>query len=105
MEEVEEANEQKNIEEGNVEPNGGNLKYVGENEEDDDITSLSHEATMNFGQQEFEEMAKIPLHENSQTSSLCVTLLILNCCRTHGTSNVFITELLGLLKKKHITHS
>jgi hypothetical protein len=99
MEEEEKANEQKNIEEGNVEPSGGNLKYVRENEEDDDITSLSHGATMNFEQQEFEEMAKISLHENFQTSSLCVTLLILNCCQTHGTSNVFITELLGLLKK------
>ncbi len=34
-----------------MEPNGGNLEYVGENEKDDDITSLSHEnrATMNFG--------------------------------------------------------
>jgi hypothetical protein len=44
-------------------------------------------------------MAKIPLYENYQTSSLCATLLILNCCWTHGTSNVFIIELLGLLKK------
>jgi hypothetical protein len=70
------------------------------NEENDDIIGLSHEdgAIMNFGQQEFEKMARIPLYENSQTSSLCVTLLILNCCRTHGTSNVFIIELLGLLK-------
>jgi len=43
---------------------------------------LSHEdeATMNFGQEEFKKMAKIPLYENDQTSSLCATLLILNCC-------------------------
>jgi len=82
MQEVEEASEQQNMEEGNVELNGGNLEYVGENEEDDDIVGLSHEdeATMNFGQEEFEKMAKIPLYENDQTSSLCATLLILNCC-------------------------
>jgi hypothetical protein len=82
MQEVEEASEQQNIEKGNVELNGGNLEYVGENEEDDDIVGLSHEdgATMNFGQEEFENMAKIPLYENYQTSSLCATFLILNCC-------------------------
>jgi hypothetical protein len=53
---------------------------------------------MNFGQQEFEEMAKTPIYENSQTSSLCA-ILLLNCCQTHNISNVFITELLGILKK------
>ncbi len=30
---------------------------------------------------------------------MCVTLLILNCCRTHGINNAFIIELFGLLKK------
>ncbi len=45
------------------------------------------------------ETSKIPLFEGSTLSSLCIILLILNCCRTHNTSNAFITELLGLLKK------
>ncbi len=46
-----------------------------------------------------DETSKIPLFEGSTLSSLSVTFLILNCCRTHGASNAFITKLLGLLKK------
>jgi hypothetical protein len=48
---------------------------------------------------EFEEVAKVPLFKGSTLSSLCATFLIMNCCHNHGTSNVFITKLLGLLKK------
>jgi hypothetical protein len=46
----------------------------------------------------FEEASIIHLYENSKLSNLCATLLILNCCQTHGTSNAFISELLRLLK-------
>jgi hypothetical protein len=48
---------------------------------------------------ESEEATRVPLFEGSTLFSLCVTLLTMNCCRTHGTSNVSIIELLGLLKK------
>jgi hypothetical protein len=45
-----------------------------------------------------EEASRIPLFEGSMLSSLCATLIILNCCCTHGVST-FIIELLGLFKK------
>jgi hypothetical protein len=45
------------------------------------------------------EASRIPLFESSTLSSLCATLLILNCCHIHGVSNAFIITLLGLLKK------
>jgi hypothetical protein len=46
-----------------------------------------------------EEAFRIPIFESSTLSSLCATLFIWNCCRTHGASNAFITELLGLFSK------
>jgi hypothetical protein len=45
----------------------------------------------------FEEASKIRLFESSKLLGLCATLLM-NCCHTHGTSNVFIIELLRLIK-------
>ncbi len=47
----------------------------------------------------FKEASKVPLFEGSTLSSLASTFFIMNCCRTHGTSNTFIFELLGLFKK------
>ena len=41
--------------------------------------------------------ATLPLYESSTVSMLCATLLILNCCKTHGISNMFMNELLMLL--------
>ena len=41
--------------------------------------------------------ATLPLYEGSGLSMLCATLLIVNCCKTHGVSNTFINELLMLL--------
>jgi hypothetical protein len=38
------------------------------------------------------------LYEGKTLSRLVATLLILNCCHTHGTSNAFIDEMLHLLK-------
>ncbi len=46
----------------------------------------------------FDEASRVPLYEGTTLSRLVATLLILNCCRTHGTSNVFINEMLHLLK-------
>jgi hypothetical protein len=47
----------------------------------------------------FKEASRVPLFERSTLSILASTLLIMNCCGTHGTFNIFISELLGLLKK------
>ena len=41
--------------------------------------------------------ATLPLYEGSTLSMLCATLLIVNCCKTHGVSNTFMNELLMLL--------
>ena len=46
---------------------------------------------------EFDVAATLPLYEGSSLSMLCATLLIMNCCKTHGVSNTFMNELLMLL--------
>ena len=46
---------------------------------------------------EFDIAATLPLFEGSTLSMLCATLLIVNCCKTHGVSNMFMNELLMLL--------
>jgi hypothetical protein len=46
---------------------------------------------------EFDIAATLPLYEGSSLSMLCATLLIVNCCKTHGVSNSFLNELLMLL--------
>ncbi len=47
----------------------------------------------------FEEASRVPLFKRSTLSILASTLFIMNCCHTRGTSNIFIFEMLGLLKK------
>ena len=46
---------------------------------------------------EIDIAATLPLYEGSTLSMLCATLLIVNCCKTHGVSNSFLNELLMLL--------
>ena len=46
---------------------------------------------------EMDIAATLPLYEGSKLSMLCATLLIVNCCKTHGVSNMFLNELLMLL--------
>ena len=46
---------------------------------------------------EIDLAATLPLYEGSSLSMLCVTLLIVNCCKTHGVSNMFMNEMLMLL--------
>ena len=46
---------------------------------------------------EIDIAATLPLYEGSTLSMLCATLLIVNCCKTHGVSNAFLNELLMLL--------
>jgi hypothetical protein len=45
------------------------------------------------------EASRVPLFEGPTLSILASTLLIMNCCHTHGTFNTFIYELLGLFQK------
>jgi hypothetical protein len=49
------------------------------------------------GNPEIDIAATLPLYEGSTLSMLCATLLILNCCKTHSVSNMFVNELLMLL--------
>jgi hypothetical protein len=46
----------------------------------------------------FEEASRVPLFEGSTLSIFASTLFIMNHCHTHGTSNTFISELLGLFE-------
>ena len=46
---------------------------------------------------ELDIAATLPLYEGATLSMLCATLLIVNCCKTHGVSNMFMNELLMLL--------
>ena len=46
---------------------------------------------------EIDIAATLPLYEGSTLSMLCATLLLVNCCKTHGVSNSFMNELLMLL--------
>lgn len=43
-------------------------------------------------------VATLPLHDGNMLSMLCATLLIVNCCKTHSVSNMFMNKLLMLLK-------
>ena len=45
----------------------------------------------------FDIATTLPLYEGSTLSMLCATLLIMNCCKTHGVSNMFMNELFMLL--------
>ena len=46
---------------------------------------------------EIDIAATLPLYEGNTLSMLCATLLLVNCCKTHGASNMFMNELLMLL--------
>lgn len=51
----------------------------------------------------FNEASQVPLYEAATLSRLVVVvLLILNCCRTHGINNVFINEMLNVLKMNNL---
>lgn len=44
-----------------------------------------------------EESSRTLLFAGARLSSLCPTLLLLNLCKTHGCSNIFVTELFTIL--------
>jgi hypothetical protein len=74
------------------------MDVIEDNEENMANMWEGHEG-LNTWHNEFEEASKVLLFEDSTFSNFCATLFIMNCCHTHGTSNAFIIELLGLLKK------
>jgi hypothetical protein len=65
----------------------------------EDLEDLLHQIPDNRmgSNPEFDIAATLPLYEGSTLSMLCATLLIVNCCKTHGVSNTFMNELLMLL--------
>ncbi len=68
------------------------LPAMGGNVEMEDVNQTTSYEIM-------DELGKAPLYEGSTLSSLALTLLKMNCCKTHGTTNAFVNELLGLLKQ------
>ena len=54
---------------------------------------------MGVAPQILEDSATTPLYAGSRLSSLTATLLLLNCLRTHGASNVMINEIFQILGK------
>jgi hypothetical protein len=62
------------------------------------MAKRSEEPQFGPGHSMFNEASRVPLYERTTLFGLAATLLILNCCRTHRTSNVFINEMLHLLK-------
>jgi hypothetical protein len=72
---------------------------VAELEEDTKIMAEAfEEPQFGLGRSMFDEPSRVPLYEGVALFGLAATLFILNCCRTHGTSNAFINEMLHLLK-------
>jgi hypothetical protein len=64
---------------------------------EDEDTSANEEGSLS--EEVLEEYARLRLFPGSQLSCLSTTLLLLNCCRTHGCSTTFIDELFKLLSK------
>jgi hypothetical protein len=62
------------------------------------MAEASEEPQFGLDHYMFDEASRIPLYEGAALSGLATTLFILNCCRTQGTSNAFINEMLHLLK-------
>jgi hypothetical protein len=54
----------------------------------------TYENNMSLGHEVMDKLGIIPLFEGSILASLSSTLLMLNCGKTHGVTNVFVNELL-----------
>ena len=65
--------------------------------DDDDLAAM--EQLTPTQQQILEESARTPLYAGSGLTQLGGTLLLLNCLRTHGASNVLVNEVFGILSK------
>ena len=68
-----------------------------ERSEEEDLEELLGQIPDSGSNPEFDIAATLSLYEGSTLSMLCATLLIMNCCKTHGVSNTFMNELLMLL--------
>jgi hypothetical protein len=97
----------------NLQQNGGNVwtNNVGKAENEDsayegedleeDIEAMPEaplDPPSGPDQDAFDEASHVPLHGGAQLLGLAVSLLVLNCCHTHGTSITSINELLSSLK-------
>jgi hypothetical protein len=71
---------------------GETLPFMGGNVEMEGVNQTTSHKIM-------DELGKVPFYEGSVLSSLAVILLIMNCCKTHGKTNAFVNEQLGLLKQ------
>lgn len=58
----------------------------------------TYKNNMPLGHEVMDKLGRIPLFEGSTLISLSSTLLILNYYKTHGVTNAFVNELLGLVK-------
>ena len=64
---------------------------------DDDVPAM--EADVNGDRELLEECSRTPLFAGAKLTQLSSTLLLLNCLRTHGASNLLVNELFQLLSK------
>ena len=64
---------------------------------DDDIPAIQHRPPTRH--QLLEESARTPLFAGSSVTQLGSTLLLLNCLRTHGASNMLVNEVFSILSK------
>jgi hypothetical protein len=74
---------------GNTCPNDEDYTIPGDNGQEGPVP--------NAGRSTLQQSAQTLLFAGSRLSSLIATLLLLNLCRTHQRSNLFITELLTIL--------
>lgn len=78
-------------------PHGTTSPSSSDNDEDDDV--LAMEADLNTERELLEESSRTPLYAGAKLTQLSSTLLLLNCLRTHGASNLLVNELFQLLSK------
>ena len=64
---------------------------------DEDVPAM--EEALNIERETMEESARTPLYAGAKLTQLSCTLLLLNCLRTHGASNLLVNELFQLLSK------
>jgi hypothetical protein len=67
------------------------------NVEDNEYANMGAGQAMDDVYDRMQEIAAVPLFENSTLTSLSTTLLILNACRTHRCTSAFVSELFRLL--------
>lgn len=82
---------------GNIMPEDDDSGMDLEDDPDLGIGEQGEVPTVDNGHSFLHQSAQTLLFAGARVSSLTATLVLLNLCRTHGTSNMFITELLTVL--------